>query len=131
MDKDIQLKKFGSVIRHRREALNLSIRELGRISGLSAALITKLENGKMQNFPKPLTIKQLSETLKFENELFELADILTDTSVTSNVAKVKSFEEELRELLATRTTLDNENIEQIIYFTLGLEKLQKIKALDV
>ncbi len=130
MNKEIQLKKFGAVIKHRREALDYTIRELARISGLSAALITKLENGKMKNFPKMLTIKHLSVALKFENELFELADILTDAVVSKVDNENKAFEEDLRELLATRTTLDNKNIEQIIYFVLGLEKLQKIKNLE-
>ena len=41
----------------------------------------------------------------------------------------KSFEDKLRELLATRTTLNSENITQVIYFISGLEKLQKIQTL--
>ena len=60
MDKHTQLIKFGTVIKQRRMALKLSLRELEKLSSVSAALITKLENGKMANFPKAITIKQLS-----------------------------------------------------------------------
>lgn len=127
MNKQEQLIKFGIALKNRRQALNLSLRELEKISNVSAALITKLENGKMANFPKALTIKQLSNALKFENELFVLADIFSDQTYTEKFEK--TFEQEFREFLATKTTLNAENIEQTIYFVSGLEKLQQIKKL--
>jgi len=97
------------------------------MSNVSAALITKLENGKMANFPKALTIKQLSNALKFDNELFVLADIFSDSTYIEK--DEKTFEQEFREFLATKTSLNTENIEQTIYFVSGLEKLQQIKKL--
>ena len=127
MDKQEQLIKFGIALKSRRQALNLSLRDVEKISNVSAALITKLENGKMANFPKALTIKQLSNALKFDNELFVLADILSDAQQIKK--SEKTFEEEFREFLATKTTLNAENIEQTIYFIFGLEKLQEIKNL--
>ena len=81
----------------------------------------------MANFPKAITIKQLSNALKFNDELFILADILFETK-KQNIND-KSFEDELRELLATKTTLNSDNITQVIYFISGLEKLQKIQNL--
>ena len=81
----------------------------------------------MANFPKALTIKQLSDALKFNDELFILADILSD-SIYLNKSE-KSFKQQFREFLATKTTLTPENIEQTIYFVSGLEKLQKIQNL--
>ncbi|MBR5555701.1 helix-turn-helix domain-containing protein [bacterium] len=128
MNKQEQLIKFGIALKNRRQALNLSLRDVEKISNISAALITKLENGKMANFPKALTIKQLSDALKFDNELFLLADILNESP---QVAKSeKTFEEEFREFLATKTTLNAENIEQTLYFVSGLEKLQQIKNIN-
>ena len=127
MNKQEQLIKFGIALKNRRQALNLSLRDVEKISNVSAALITKLENGKMANFPKALTIKQLSNALKFDNELFVLADIFSDTTFTEKTEK--TFEQEFREFLATKTTLNAENIEQTIYFVSGLEKLQQIKKL--
>ena len=127
MNKQEQLIKFGIALKNRRQALNLSLRDVEKISNVSAALITKLENGKMANFPKALTIKQLSNALKFDNELFVLADIFSDPTHTEK--SEKTFEQEFREFLATKTTLNAENIEQTIYFVSGLEKLQQIKKL--
>ena len=127
MNKQEQLIKFGIALKNRRQALNLSLREVEKISNVSAALITKLENGKMANFPKALTIKQLSNALKFDNELFVLADIFSDTTFTEKTEK--TFEQEFREFLATKTSLNAENIEQTIYFVSGLEKLQQIQKL--
>lgn len=126
MDKHTQLIKFGTVLKQRRMALKLSLRELEKQSSVSAALITKLENGKMANFPKAITIKQLSDALKFNDELFVLADILFEHKEQQNIPD-KTFEDELRELLATRTTLNSDNITQVIYFISGLEKLQKME----
>lgn len=125
MNKQEQLIKFGIAIKNRRKALKLSLRDVENLSNVSAALITKLENGKMANFPKALTIKQLSNALKFNDELFVLADILSEKSETKK--SEKTFEEEFREFLATKTTLNAENIEQTLFFVLGLEKLQQIQ----
>ena len=127
MDKHEQLIKFGIALKNRRQALNLSLRDVEKMSNISAALITKLENGKMTNFPKALTIKQLSNALKFNDELFIIADILSDPTYIEK--DKKTFDQEFREFLATKTTLNAENIEQIIYFVSGLEKLQEIKSL--
>ncbi len=130
MDKKVQLEKFGIILKQRREALNLSIRELSRVSNISSALITKLENGKMSNFPKSLTIKQLSEALKFKDELFLLADILFKPKYINEEETTKTLQEELRELLATKTSLNSDNIVQVIYFVSGLEKLQIMENLS-
>lgn len=129
MDKQEQLMKFGVVLKSRRQALKLSLRDVEKLSNVSAALITKLENGKMANFPKAITIKQLSHALKFNDELYILADILFEPEQTNNVET--TFEDELRELLATKTTLNYANIEQVLYFISGLEKLQKIENLQI
>ena len=106
MNKQEQLIKFGIAIKNRRKALKLSLRDVENLSNVSAALITKLENGKMANFPKALTIKQLSNALKFNDELFILADILSEKTETEK--SDKTFEEEFREFLATKTTLNSE-----------------------
>ena len=94
---------------------------------VSPHLLAKLENGKMANFPKAITINQLSDALKFENELFLLADILFEQKELQ--VPEKSVEDELREILATKTSLNSKNINQVLYFISGLEKLQKIEML--
>ena len=127
MDKRQQLEKFGTVIKNRRQSLNLTMRELSEKSGISAALIAKLENASMPNFPKAITLKQLSDALMFGQELFALADILFEQP--AKTTEEKSFEDQLRELLATKTILSPKKIEQTIYFISGLEKLQEIDSL--
>ena len=57
-----------------------------------------------------------------------LADILFENK-EQNIPD-KTFEDELRELLATKTTLNSDNITQAIYFISGLEKLQKMQNLQ-
>lgn len=128
MTKKELLIEFGNIIKNRRMALNLSLRDVEKLSNISAALITKLENGKMPNFPKAITIKQLSDALRFNNELFVIADILFEPAISEFYEK--TVEEELRELLATRTSLTYENIMQVVYFVSGLEKLQKIEKFN-
>lgn len=128
MNKQEQLLKFGTVLKSRRQALKLSLRDVESLSNVSAALITKLENGKMANFPKAITIKQLSQALRFNDELFILANILFETQIPEQTQK--SLEDELREFLATKTTLTPKNIEQALYFISGLEKLQQIENID-
>lgn len=127
MNKQEQLIKFGIVLKNRRQSLKLSLRDVEKLSNVSAALITKLENGKMNNFPKVITIKQLSDALKFNNELFILADILFERKEFETPPK--SVEDELREFLTTKTSLNTDNINQVLYFISGLEKLQKIEML--
>ena len=126
MKKKTQLEKFGFTIKNRRKALNMSVRTLAQKSGVSAALISKLENGIMQNFPKQITIEHLSKSLEFENnELFILADIFVE-SIDKKERIEETFEEKLRKLLATHTCLNAENVNQSIYFIKGLQILQQI-----
>lgn len=127
MNKKTQLEKFGYTIKNRRKALNMSVRMLANKSGISAALISKLENGIMQNFPKQITIEHLSKSLEFNNnELFILADILIEGTNKKEKNEEETFEEKLRKLLATHTCLTAENITQSIYFIKGLQLLQQI-----
>lgn len=126
--KEVQLQKFGIKIRHRRQALGLSMRQLSELSSVSPALIAKLENGTMPNFPKRITIAQLSKALQYENgELFYLADILDVPEVKQQ--NQKEPKEELRDLLATKMDLSSDDVNLVIYFVEGLKKLQEIKEL--
>lgn len=130
MDKKTQLTKFGYTISNRRKALGYTMRELAEISGISPALIAKLENGTMPNFPKPLTIKKISDALKFDGELFFLADIFFKYKDDDANYNETPPEQQLREFLATKTKLNHKNVEQALYFISGLEKLQEIDELN-
>lgn len=123
-----QLKKFGIIIKNRRQSLGYTMRELSAVSNVSPALIAKLENAQMPNFPRRLTIDQLSSALKFENnELFILADMLDDLPLKQKVQNDPY--EELRELLAIKMNLNPKNLSLALYFIKGLQKLQEIDEL--
>jgi len=125
--KQVQLEKFGYALKNRRQTLNMSIRDLAKKSGVSAALICKLENGQMQNFPKSITIQLLSKALKYERgELFKLAQILFNYN-ENNELPTQDKEAKIREFLANETELNAENAQTIITFIKAFEKLQKVQ----
>lgn len=76
------MKTFGDFIKESREARGLSQRELGRLSGLSGAFISKLESNKTQRLSVN-TLRNLSTALKmsfnyissiYENKPVELSE---------------------------------------------------------
>lgn len=120
-----QLKKFGYTIKNRRQTLKMSIRDLSKSSGVSAALICKLENGQMGNFPKNITIELLSKALKFERgELHKLADVLFTPHKEEKYLN-KNKEANILEFLANETDLNAHNAQMVLNFIIGFEKLQK------
>ncbi|WP_309252380.1 LexA family protein [Paenibacillus spongiae] len=73
MEVHLKLRSFGEVLRELREKRGLAVNQLALYSGVSPALISKLENGHRGN-PKPETIEKLSKGLKMEYaELMRLA----------------------------------------------------------
>ncbi|MDM5299487.1 helix-turn-helix domain-containing protein [Bacillus pumilus] len=58
---------FGEQLRMLRENRKMSVNQLAMYSGVSAAGISRIENGK-RGVPKPLTIKKLAHALKVPYE---------------------------------------------------------------
>jgi transcriptional regulator with XRE-family HTH domain len=70
------MENFGSYIRKIREAKGLTLNQVALYSEISAAQLSRIENGK-RGVPKPNTIKQIAEALKVEYEdLMEKAGYL-------------------------------------------------------
>ncbi|MVP00391.1 helix-turn-helix domain-containing protein [Paenibacillus lutrae] len=66
-------KDFGDILRELRERKGYTVNQLGIYSGVSAGLISKLEN-KKRGTPKPDTIEKLAKGLKMEyKDLMKLA----------------------------------------------------------
>jgi transcriptional regulator with XRE-family HTH domain len=61
------MKEFGEVLRELREKRGLTVNQLGIYSGVSPALISKIENGK-RGTPKPETLEKLAKGLKIPYE---------------------------------------------------------------
>ncbi|MBD8889885.1 helix-turn-helix transcriptional regulator, partial [Bacillus velezensis] len=61
------MESFGKQLRTLREKRHLTVNQLATYSGVSAAGISRIENGK-RGVPKPATIKKLADALKIPYE---------------------------------------------------------------
>lgn len=68
--------KLATAIKHERKKHNLSLAELSKLTGVSAAYLCRIEQGKRRNISVPL-IQSLSEGL--EINLFRYMDIEAET----------------------------------------------------
>lgn len=67
------MNEFGSYIRELRESKGLTLNQVALYSDISAAQLSRIENGK-RGVPKPSTIKKISEALKTDyDELMVIA----------------------------------------------------------
>lgn len=80
--------EFGEQLRMLREERKLTVNQLAIYSGVSAAGISRIENGK-RGVPKPATIKKLAEALKIPYE---------------DLMKKAGYIEEIREARETYST---------------------------
>lgn len=68
---------LANLLKHKRESLGLSKREMARRTGLSSHdTIRRLENGNYTNYPEKETLEKIAQNL-FEVELQELEDLIT------------------------------------------------------
>lgn len=71
---------FGAYIKRIRESKGLTLNQVALYSDISAAQLSRIENGK-RGVPKPNTIKKISEALKEDYEkLMEVAGYIEDSS---------------------------------------------------
>jgi transcriptional regulator with XRE-family HTH domain len=76
---------FGKVLRELRETRGLSVNQLAMYSGVSSALISKIETGK-RGVPKPDTLEKLSKGLKVPYDtLMELAGYLDNPDLRKKI----------------------------------------------
>jgi HTH-type transcriptional regulator, competence development regulator len=72
------MSEFGSYIKKIRESKHLTLNQVALYSDISAAQLSRIENGK-RGVPKPNTIKGISEGLKYDyNKLMEIAGYIKD-----------------------------------------------------
>lgn len=78
---------FGNYLKELREKRGFGVNQLGAYSGVSATLISKIENGH-RGKPKPNTIMKLAAALKVPYEdLMRLAGYL-DNEILNDKAKI-------------------------------------------
>jgi HTH-type transcriptional regulator, competence development regulator len=69
----IKMSEFGSYIKEVRDSKGLSLNQVALYSDISAAQLSRIENGK-RGVPKPSTIKKIAEALKLDyQELMRIA----------------------------------------------------------
>ncbi|MFX3616269.1 MAG: helix-turn-helix domain-containing protein [Sporolactobacillus sp.] len=90
----ILLSSFGEYLRHIRESKGLTLNQTAMYSGISAAQLSRIENGK-RGVPKPPTIKALSEALKVKYEDLMQAAGYIDEEINND----DSIDEEIRNLM--------------------------------
>ncbi|WP_037562665.1 helix-turn-helix domain-containing protein [Sporolactobacillus terrae] len=79
----IFLSNFGEYLRQKRESRGLTLNQTAMYSRISAAQLSRIENGK-RGIPKPPTIKALAEALKVDYEdLMEKAGYIDSSEKTN------------------------------------------------
>ena len=67
---------LGKILKQRRVMLQMTLRKLGTMSGVSPSHLGRVERG--QRFPSASILRRIAKPLSFEeSELFSLADYLT------------------------------------------------------
>ncbi|MEZ2737245.1 helix-turn-helix domain-containing protein [Aneurinibacillus aneurinilyticus] len=75
---------FGQFLRNLRNKKDMTVNQLAMYSGVSAAAISRIENGK-RGVPKPETIRKIAEALKVPyEELMEAAGYLPEENQSSS-----------------------------------------------
>jgi len=82
-------RNFGQELRRLREKRGLTVNQLGIYSGVSPALISKLENGK-RGIPKPETIEKIAKGLKMDyKELMKIAGYIDEEDMNKAIHSIK------------------------------------------
>jgi transcriptional regulator with XRE-family HTH domain len=72
----VDIKELGQYIRKTRIDRDMSLRELGRVSGVDIATISRLETGDSLPASNPWKLKKIADALELDsNELFRMAGI--------------------------------------------------------
>ena len=125
-----KIKKIGEYIQNRRKALNLSIRDLSKISGVSKSLISELEIGNKKSIPKLKTLLSLDKALKSTKyNLCVMADYVNADFAEKNKAikgnePTAAWQEKIEKILKEELKLSDLAIKE------ALKTLKSIKTLD-
>lgn len=109
---------LGDLVKERREALNLTTRQLGEAVGASGAYISQIENGKVK-LPGPAILSGLSRVLRIgEDALLQTVGYLKD-QVIEQVTPDDVSPDDLWESLVARFDGDKEEARRYLYVVWG------------
>lgn len=84
--------KFGDYIKKTRETKNMTLNQVALYAEISAAQLSRIENGK-RGTPKPTTIEKLSRALKVDyNDLMRIAGYLESDNMNSSEQDEAEFQ---------------------------------------
>lgn len=142
-------KTLASVVKEAREKINISQRELSRITGIDNNTIAKIEKGERKK-PNVLSLKKLSSVLNLSLEMLmglceyskEEIDSTVNNSYSSMVIKpenasilvlddiVNQMQDELYIKMIIKELLDNCNLEELNFIS-KLNKKDKNRVIKV
>ncbi|MBR0612370.1 helix-turn-helix domain-containing protein [Bacillus safensis] len=117
---------FGAYLRALREEKKLSVNQLAMYSEVSAAGISRIENGK-RGIPKPLTIKKLAGALKVPYE-----DMMQAAGYIEEASSVHQHDEDdlalskIKEAAAQYELADLEIFDGDIWSTLSKKEIEDL-----
>jgi HTH-type transcriptional regulator, competence development regulator len=89
------MNEFGSYIKRIRDSKGLSLNQVALYSDISAAQLSRIENGK-RGVPKPATIKKIADALKVDyEELMRVAGHIPDITGAPLPALTKKEEKDI------------------------------------
>jgi transcriptional regulator with XRE-family HTH domain len=95
--------KFGELVKNKRKKLELSLRELGKLSGVDPGWISKIENGEI---PSPIIAIKLARALEEDENIFR------DYVINSKLTKRKDFDKKRH--VVYHSPLSADDIERIL-----------------
>ncbi|MGB9682504.1 MAG: helix-turn-helix domain-containing protein [bacterium] len=99
-------RKLGDILKERREALNLSIKEVADATKLKKSIIVALENGDYRELPEPVYIRGFLKLYALVLGLdYRELSLLLDKELESAGKVEKEYEEEKRNLFLPLLTL--------------------------
>ena len=142
-------KTLASVVKEAREKINISQRELSRITGIDNNTIAKIEKGERKK-PNVLSLKKLSSVLNLSLEILmelceyskEEIDSTVNNSYSSMVIKpenapilvlddiVNQMRDELYIKMVIKELLDNCNLEELNIIS-GLDNKEKNRIIKI
>lgn len=118
--------KFGAYLRALREEKKLSVNQLAMYSEVSAAGISRIENGK-RGIPKPPTIKKLASALKVPYEdMMQAAGYIEEVSSVHQLKEEEMALSKIKEAAAQYELGDLELFDGDIWSTLSKKEIEDL-----
>ncbi|MCM3148351.1 helix-turn-helix domain-containing protein [Bacillus pumilus] len=117
---------FGAYLRALREEKKLSVNQLAMYSEVSAAGISRIENGK-RGIPKPPTIKKLAGALKVPyEEMMQAAGYIEEASSVHQLKEEETALSKIKEAAAQYELGDLELFDGDIWSTLSKKEIEDL-----